>query len=133
MQPKLRPLFDILQAVASERRLRLSVDTHYDAGNFVLSWWHQEIRHRLDFQPLHNQPLQVTYLRDKYPFLPKLLAWCSQCVPMFPVVPSVEWDVLGQLSEPYSRAQLEDLVRDFLPPNHSFKPTPQGGAAQLKR
>lgn len=121
MEEKVRSLRKILEAIASQRGLRLAYDTHYDAGNLELSWWQEEIRHRLDFQPLHDEPLQVTYLLDTYPFFPKLLLWCRGYVPMFPVLPKVQWHILGSLPEPYTRESVEELILSVLPPNKSFK------------
>ena len=129
MDERLRSLRKILEAIASQRGLRLAYDTHYDAGNLELSWWQGKTRHRLDFQQLHAEPLQVTHLLDTYPFLPKLLLWCRRYVPMFPVLPKVQWHILGSLPEPYTKESVEDLILNALPPNNSFKPTPLRGAA----
>ena len=129
MDDQVRSLHKILEDIASQRGLLLAYDTHYDTGNLELSWWRGKTRHRLDFQPLHVGPLQVTHLVDTYPFLPKLLLWCRRHVPLFPVLPKVHSHALGSLSEPYAREGVEELIINVLPPNDSFKPTPLRGAA----
>lgn len=117
MPPGLLALHDILAAIASQRRLRLAYDTHYDADNLVLSWWQGNTRHCLDFQPLHAQPLQVTHYREIYPFLPKVLYWAHNSIPMFPMICAMQWQVLGHLSAPYAKTQVDTLISGLLPPS----------------
>ena len=126
MESNLHLLREVLSTIAADRRLRLSYDTHYDAGNLELSWWQGKSRHRVDFQPLQGEPLQVTHLVDTYPYLPRLLFWCRRCIPMFPILPKVQCLPMGSLAEPCSKERVEQLVLGALPPNYSLKRTAAG-------
>ena len=129
MDANVRPLHEILVTITSLRGLSLAYDTHHDAGNLVIAWWQGRSRHRLDFQPLRGEPLQVTHLLDTYPFMPRLLHWCRRYIPMVPVSSKEQWQVLGTLSEPYSEESVEELIVGVLPPNNSSKPKPLRGSA----
>lgn len=128
MDKQIHSLCKILEAIASQRRLHLAYDTHYDAGNIELSWWQGKTRHRLDFQPLHAEPLQVSHLTDTYPFLPKQLLWCHRYVPLFPVLPKVQRHILCSLPKPYAKEKVEQLILRVLPHNDPFKPKALRGA-----
>ena len=130
MEDSLRSLQKILGAFAAERGLHLAYDTHYDAGNLELSWWQGKSRHRVDFQPFLGEPMQVHHLIDTYPSFPRLLLWCRQHIPMFPVLPKTQWQLIGTLSAPYSSENVEQLLLGALPPNNSSKPTPLRGVGK---
>ncbi len=122
-------LRDLIIAIASERGLSLAYDTHYEANNWELSWWQDSVRCSLDVQPYPNGRIEVTLLGTTYPFLPKLLAWARQWIPMFPVLGSTQRTPLGSLQWPCSPNQLRELLGSGLPPNNSFKPKPLRGSA----
>jgi hypothetical protein len=115
MEGSLRALHKILGDIAAERGLRLAYDTHYDAGNLELSWWQEKLRHRVDFQPFPDAPMQVTHLVDTYPLLPRLVLWCRRHIPMFSVLPKTEWQSIGTMSQPYSSENVEQLLEGSLP------------------
>jgi hypothetical protein len=67
-------LGEFLQAEARQRRLRLTFDTHSDARNWMLSWWDGRYRHRLDFQPMAEQGLDIIHYKDHIPWVPRMMA-----------------------------------------------------------
>jgi hypothetical protein len=62
-----------IERIGEERGLRVGYDTHYDAGNYEISWWSGCVLYRLDFQPRSDTCNQVTSYRDHFPMLPCLL------------------------------------------------------------
>jgi hypothetical protein len=126
--PDTSALASILAVEAAGRGLTLAHDTHYDANNLELSWWQERICHRIDFQPMLSGEVAVTHYRDQYPFLPKLLRWLRNYVPLFPSVARVEWESVGSVSAPFEAASIRTLLEAVLPHNHSFKRTPDGAA-----
>jgi hypothetical protein len=79
-------------------RLHLGHDTHYDAMNWELSWWHATVLHRLDFQPLENDTVAITHYRDKFQYLSRVRYWLSSNIPeLFSWLPRpyTEWDRLS--------------------------------------
>jgi hypothetical protein len=107
-------LADALEAVAREHAFTVAYDTHYDAGNAELRWWSGKTLNRLDFQPFPGKELQVTYLTDTYPMLPRLLRWAWNHVPMFPYFAKTEYRVLGCLPLEETSEEYASKVRGFL-------------------
>ena len=122
-------LEDLLTAIAHERDLALAHDTHYDAGNWELRWWHGRARHAIDVQPYPEGRLDVSSVVTSYPLLPRLLAWAGRAVPLFPFQGRVQRKLLGQLQWPCPPTLLRQLLDQGLPPNNSFKPKPLRGSA----
>ena len=122
-------LKDLLTEIAQERGLALAHDTHYDAGNWELSWWHGRARHALDVQPYPDGRLDVSSVITSYPALPRLLAWSARAIPLFPSFGRVQRNLLGQVRWPCPPLFLRQLIDQGLPPNNSFKPNPLRGSA----
>ena len=119
--PDTSALASLLAVEAAGHRLTLARDTHYDANNLELSWWQGRIYHRIDFQPMLSGDIRVTHYRDQYPFLPKLLCWLRNYVPLFPSVARVEWESVGSVSAPFEAASIRTLLESVLPHDSSFK------------
>jgi hypothetical protein len=107
-------LAEAVEAIARDSGLTVAYDTHYDAGNVALSWWTGKKLNRLDFQPLHDAEIQVTFLTDAYPVLPRLLRWARRSIPLFPHIAKTEYRVLGNLSRDERRNKYATQIRDFL-------------------
>jgi len=72
--------------------LHIGHDTHYDAMNWELSWWQGKVLHRLDFQPLEDNSLTITHLREYFKYLTRFLHWCHRYIPMFPYLAHITWN-----------------------------------------
>jgi hypothetical protein len=84
----------LFREIAATNRVRLGYDTHYDANNYVFSWWKGKDYHRLDFQPIADS-LAVTHLTDRYSFLPHICHWLYSTIPeIFRFPPSVQFTEL---------------------------------------
>lgn len=112
-----------LESIVHDRAVRrgflVGFDTHYDAGNVVARRWAGLTLHRLDFQPLEGDLVQVTLLADVYPFMPRLLRWCERTLPLFPQMVEVTYRNLGQfhpaaLSDAELTARVDALL-DLIP------------------
>ncbi len=103
----------IFRLIAAVRGLRLGYDTHYDAHNYVLSWWQGAIHHRLDFQPMDDS-LVVTHLTDRYKFLPRLCYWLYCIIPeVFRFPPAVEFTAMGTI-ELGDKKKIEESIGEKL-------------------
>jgi hypothetical protein len=105
-----RQLGDFLKTEASRLGLRLSFDTHYDARNWALSWWRGRTLHRLDFQPMGNGVLSITHYRDQFRFLPRLLRWAHNAIPLFPYFAHTESDNHATEQLPFNKQSIAGLV-----------------------
>lgn len=103
-------LVQVLSAIAAETRVSLRCDTHYDAGNVELQWWHGRNLNRLDFQPMPQGELVVSHIRDRFPCLPRFLRWAHNAVPMFPYLAHVERSELSRLRFPVERSVVQAVV-----------------------
>jgi hypothetical protein len=129
-------LGDFLKNEALRLGLRLGHDTHYDAMNWVLSWQRANVLHRLDFQPLENGTIAVTYYRDRFKFSPKVFLWLRNNVPMFPYMARIDWNrvstdhfplkeedvssCINHALSAYTHA-LRSTVKQFLSPSNRIK------------
>jgi len=102
---------EAVEEVAATSGLRVGYDTHFDAGNVELRWWSGRRLKRLDFQPMPNAGIQVTFLTDAYPFLPRLLRSLRSVIPMFPHVAKTEYRVIGTLDRNQDRARYAESIR----------------------
>jgi hypothetical protein len=103
----------IFHRIASARGFRLGYNTHYDAYNYVFSWWQGDIHHRLDFQPM-NGSLVVTHLTDRYKFLPHVFYWLYGAIPeVFRFPPTVEFTRMGIIKLDNEKA-IEENVGELL-------------------
>jgi hypothetical protein len=103
----------IFRQIAAARGLRLGYDTHYDAHNYVLSWWQGAIHHRLDFQPMDGS-LVVTHLTDRYEFLPHFCYWLYRVIPeVFRFPPTVESTAIGTI-ELGGKRKIEENIEEKL-------------------
>ena len=57
----------LIADLASERGLRLEYGTHYDALNWQLRWWTEDVLLVLDIQPVSYTHLDV-YKRQRHRF-----------------------------------------------------------------
>ena len=107
-------LGSFLKSKAASSGVRLAFDTHYDARNWELSWWRGNILHRLDFQP--QEPLQVvvTHVEDRFRWLPRLMRWAHNSIPLFPYVARTERTTLTTESLPVDEARIEALIASVL-------------------
>jgi len=109
--PSLRPL---IESIAHERGLSVAHDTHYDAGNWQLSWWEGGARQAVDVQPYPDGWIEVARLSTHYPVLPKLLAWARRTIPLFPETGRTEYQRLARLQRPPVE-RLRDAIEAGLP------------------
>jgi len=107
-------LAEAVEEVARTFGLHVGYDTHFDAGNVELSWWSGRKLKRLAFQPIPNAGIQVTFLTDTYPLLPKLFRTLRSFIPMFPHMAKTEYRVLGVLDNSQERARYAERVRQFV-------------------
>ena len=113
--PNIPPeLADAAEEIGRDANLRVGYDTHFDAGNVELSWWIGKRLNRLDLQPLPGAEIQVTFLTDTYPFLPRLLCFLRSFVPFFPHLAKTEHRVLGKLERAKPRAEYLDQIRRYI-------------------
>jgi hypothetical protein len=86
-----------IEQIAGEKGLCVQYDTHFDANNCEVTWWTGPIRYRLDFQPLGESFVVVTFNRDSFPFLPRLLLWAWRNIPLFPSFARISTRSLGEI------------------------------------
>lgn len=99
-----------LKAEANRNGVRLAFDTHYDAQNWRLSWWQGATLNCLDFQPLEHGELSVSRSKSKFKFLPRLLHWAHNTIPMFPYLAQVERSNLGTERFPLQETTIASFV-----------------------
>ncbi|HSF31440.1 MAG TPA: hypothetical protein VLK82_13340 [Candidatus Tectomicrobia bacterium] len=114
-----RPIFPAalaaaIERIGEERGLRVGYDTHYDAGNYEISWWRRGVLYRLDFQPRSATCIQVALYGEHFPTLPRLLRWAWRNIPMFPYLARVEAEDLGWLSAGEATTWYSERVKYFL-------------------
>ncbi|WP_242111858.1 hypothetical protein [Luteimonas aquatica] len=117
-------LKNLLISIARERHLVIDYDTHYEAGNWQLSWWHEGVRYALDVQPYPDGRIDVSRIVTTYPFLPRFFAWIERAVPFLPFQGKVRHECLGKLQWPCSPALLRQLLEEGLSPRNSFELKP---------
>ena len=100
----------VLSEIASASGIALKRDTHYDANNFELQWWHGRDFHRLDFQPLQNGELVISHLRDRFRLLPRVLRWAHQAIPSFPYLATVEHRELARVRFPFEHSAVHAAI-----------------------
>jgi hypothetical protein len=115
-------IHETLSAIASEHRLPLHRDTHYDAQNARLSWWRAAVLHSVDVQSYPDGRIEVTHVRTTYPFLPRSMAWARRWIPLFPIMGRSQREHIGSLDSPCSPEQVRALIEPALPVRH---PTPR--------
>lgn len=107
-------LGDYLKSEATQRGLRLRFDTHYDAQNWVLSWWHGSTLHHLDFQPLENEQFSITHYQDNFKYFPRFMYWAHRVIPMFPNLAKIEWKNIALEHFPLQEQQVATYISDSL-------------------
>ncbi len=107
-------LLEAIALVATERSLSVGSDTHYDAGNIEISWWSNNVLHRLDFQPMSEGQVLVTALTDTYPFAGRFLRLLWRVVPFFPNAAKTKQWVVGKLEQPFLTGQLRTTIKEYL-------------------
>ncbi len=103
-------LGDFLKSEARRRGMELAFDTHFEAQNIQVSWWHARTLHRLDFQPLGQGKLSVTYCQDHFRLLPRFLRWAHTAVPGFPYFARVEYRPLLSAAFPLQERDITELI-----------------------
>lgn len=86
----------IVRVVAKEMNLLVFKKTHYDDDNLVLLWYENNIKKRIDLSVLGGS-ISVTFYCDIYPFNPKVIDWCHDNIPFFPIKRKSNWKNLGEL------------------------------------
>jgi hypothetical protein len=94
--------------------LRVGYDTHYDAGNYEISWRSGRVLYGLDFQLRSVTCIRVALYREHFPMLPRLLRWAWRNIPMYPFFARVEAQDLGRLSAGQSTPWYSERVKYFL-------------------
>lgn len=103
MQPSISvELKEAVLSLAKEHGLLVSHDTHYDANNLEVSWWEDRVFHRLDFQPVSEQQIQINSIKESYPIFPRLLCWVRRHIPMFQFCATQESINIGQINQALS-------------------------------
>jgi hypothetical protein len=103
-------LGEFLQAEARRRGLGLASDTHYDAQNWTLSWWKGRHRHRLDFQPMAEQGVNIVHYQDHIPWIPRTMAKLLNMVGLFSELARTEWTLLEKGRFPIEAERVQSLV-----------------------
>ena len=89
---------EIFRETAVRHGMRLEYNTHYDAYNYVISWWDGTNHHRLDFQPIDDS-LAVTHYIDRYKRFQHICHWLHSRIPeIFPFPPSIQFMAIGTIS-----------------------------------
>ncbi|MET0289480.1 MAG: hypothetical protein ABW178_07625 [Pseudoxanthomonas sp.] len=109
--------WEAVTAVADKHKLAVARDTHYDALNAELYWWSGTTRHAIDLQPYPDGRLQILYLRTRYRFPSRLVAWAGDWLPMFSRRLPAERQVLAELEAPWSSDQVDALISSTLRTN----------------
>jgi hypothetical protein len=107
-------LHQLIAELASKRGLRVEYDTHYDALNWEIRWWADDVLHALDIQPYPDGRIEVSRRRTRYPWLPRLVAWARNVIPMFPDVGRSTREPVATLAWPSESARLRDVVESEL-------------------
>ncbi len=103
-----------IRKVAQQKGLRLRYDTHFDAGNLEIQWWTGKILNRLDFQPIDHETIQVTWLKDLFPFCPKTLNWARGLIPYFPHTAKTDSIVFGNIKSGETEAIYRNKILGYL-------------------
>jgi hypothetical protein len=103
-------LGELLHAEARRRGLRLAFDTHYDAQNWTLSWWKGRHRHRLDFQPMAEQGLDIVHYQEHIPWVPRTMAKLLDVVGPFSELARTEWTLLEKGRFPIEAERVQSLI-----------------------
>jgi hypothetical protein len=107
-------LHQLIADLAQERGLRVEYDTHYDAFNWEVRWWADDVLHVLDIQPYPEGRIEVSRRRTCYPWLPRLATWASKVIPMFPELGRSTREPVATLAWPSESARLRDVVESEL-------------------
>lgn len=107
-------LHQLLGDLASKSGLRVEYDTHYDAFNWEIRWWTDDGLHVPDIQPYPDGRIEVSRRRTRYPWLPRLVAWVSKVIPMFPEWGRSTCEPVATLAWPSESARLRDVVESEL-------------------
>ena len=110
-------LHQLITHIAQEHGLRVVYDTHYDAFNWEIRWWNGGVLYAVDIQPYPEGRVEVSRLRTQYPLVPRLLAWATGAIPMFPQMGRITREPLATLTWPSEGARLRKLVALELPCN----------------
>jgi hypothetical protein len=84
-----------IECIGKERGLEVANDTHYDAGNYEISWWSGWVFYRLDFQPRSDASIQVTLSRDHFQFSRASCGGPGVTLPCFRTSPGWKLKSLG--------------------------------------
>jgi len=107
-------LHQLIADLASERGLRVEYDTHYDAFNWEIRWWTDDVLHVLDIQPYPDGRIEVSRRRTRYPLLSRLIAWARNVIPMLPDLGRSTREPVATLRWPSESARLRDVVESEL-------------------
>lgn len=115
------PQFDIAPELASavlgvayERGLRVSRDTHFDARNLEVSWWHGNTRHAIDFQPDSKGHIVVLCRVQRFGRFGRLQSALRRAVPMFPHLAQDETIQVDVLWPPLDTGKLPEVIRSYV-------------------
>ena len=103
-------LGEFLRAEAQHRGLMLAFDTHYDAQNWVLSWWNGRRLHRLDFQPMAEHGLAITHYVDHIPWAPRAVAKLLDALGPFSELARTEWTALEKGNFPIEEQRVQSHI-----------------------
>lgn len=103
-------LGELLRAEAARLGLRLSFDTHYNAENWVLTWWRGPRKHRLDFQPMPANEVHITHYQDSIRGWPRALVRMLDVVGFFRDMSSTEWTNIEHAHFPIEREHVQSIV-----------------------
>ena len=108
-------LHQLITAIAREYDLRVEYDTHYDAFNWEILWWADNVLNAVDIQPFPEGWLEVSRLRTHYPLWPRLLAWMQGVVPTLPVGDRTTREPLARLAWSCESKRLREIILAELP------------------
>jgi hypothetical protein len=88
----------------------LAFDTHYDAENWVVSWWRGRRLHRLDFQPVPEGGLVITHYEDQIAWLPGLIAKLLDAIGLFGELARTDWTTIDRGRFPIDEEHVRSLL-----------------------
>lgn len=104
----------MIAELASKRGLRVEYGTHYDAFNWEIRWWEDDVLHTLDIQPYPEARIEVYRRYTHYPLLSRLLAWAREVIPMFPDLGRSTREPVATLAWPSESDRLRDVIESEL-------------------